>query len=1176
MKHKNRLLLLVAFVFLAIPLALVLNAGAASTVLPNVNIWFGNNSINENGGWRIDDPSCVMHPEAAMLDECRRIMLSSYTDQTTCQTQICADGSAKTVGFCNAAGFSMVNQGTWQNICSDLAYSTQIACLAAPGNFSWTSAFCSDPQYTSETACTTNAGAWTAAVCSNPVYTSATTCTTAYASSGNSWFTGGCSNPSYTTASTCTTNTWDGTTCSNPVYTTQPTCSLATWTLPSGPCSNPVYTTAGTCTTGAARSNNTWDPTPYCTNPSYTDALSCTTVPSGRTWTPACTATWADGSSVTAGFYGTLALCSDPAYADVTSCTTNGGDWQQLWTGSYNGGCQRCHGYTSRGTNDVWDQGAEFPMNSHRNALRRVTPGVPLGGSDWTSSNSTIPNQTNLSTSTAITYIFPEVTGAAPYSTNLSSAEYIVGGWYKAVKRAQVLRVPVTGNEPVIMTDASCAECHATGYVGKGGVGVGRYGLSSGGNKWLYDGVQCAECHSSWPIYTSNSIMENPPIPGTQVCTNCHQQRVGGVAGTVQPAQLAVDSVTGEFVGFPIGNQFLNSPHGKFIGSAASQIGSPNAYNSSFRSGTTNAYCSDPNFSTLATCTAGSGSWAGTCSSPAYLVAGTCTTNGGSWTVAATVNVNAGCINCHDVHVGAVDPDAMDPNNTLNNIKNSGSCSNCHGTVFSGVISHPSGPNTPLDGNLSSVKGRDLACVTCHMGPDLNHLVRINTDAGYSTATPGNSFANTYDDNGYTPAVGLDIDLACGQCHGGSGAAKAGIQPMSKDELALAAVGMHDDSVINCLSCHNASSTPSINQGVDHHVGTCTDCHSASARHSGTPQYNLTDASCASCHAQSLAKMNYHVPGSSGIPGSCTTCHIEPGTQIDLDASCGACHGGSGDAQPGIPPFTVDQLVVKARDIHNIKPKATFSWTSDLTTSFMVNFIASGCPSGDTCTYDWDYGDGSAHGTGATPSHTYAGATAQMVTLIITDTTSSGVSDPYANTVLPVSRNVAPTAVRTINQSGWTVNVVDASTDDAALPAGAVFVDWGNGTNSNGNAGTTISKTYTVAGTYIIRHSVLDAGGLRAWSVNTSVSVPVKYTVSGKVTMLNGTTPILNASVRLKKGTSIVKMTTTNATGDYSLTDVLPDSYTVEAVKSGLTFSSTPAAVVTNANLTGINITATR
>src|SRR6185312_11601974 len=38
-----------------------------------------------------------------------------------------------------------------------------------------------------------------------------------------------------------------------------------------------------------------------------------------------------------------------------------------------------------------------------------------------------------------------------------------------------------------------------------------------------------------------------------------------------------------------------------------------------------------------------------------------------------------------------------------------------------------------------------------------------------------------------------------------------------------------------------------------------------------------------------------------------------------------------------------------------------------------VSFDASGStdPNGDTLSYDWDFGDGNAHGSGAKPSHTY-------------------------------------------------------------------------------------------------------------------------------------------------------------------------------------------------------------
>ena len=42
-------------------------------------------------------------------------------------------------------------------------------------------------------------------------------------------------------------------------------------------------------------------------------------------------------------------------------------------------------------------------------------------------------------------------------------------------------------------------------------------------------------------------------------------------------------------------------------------------------------------------------------------------------------------------------------------------------------------------------------------------------------------------------------------------------------------------------------------------------------------------------------------------------------------------------------------------------------------------------PDGDTLTYDWDFGDGSAHSTAADPTHTYATPGNYTATLTVTD-----------------------------------------------------------------------------------------------------------------------------------------------------------------------------------------------
>jgi hypothetical protein len=128
-------------------------------------------------------------------------------------------------------------------------------------------------------------------------------------------------------------------------------------------------------------------------------------------------------------------------------------------------------------------------------------------------------------------------------------------------------------------------------------------------------------------------------------------------------------------------------------------------------------------------------------------------------------------------------------------MKPSGTCGvSCHSTKLND-IKHPSGIGTPLDGNLSSDKGKNMACVTCHMGPTLSHFWRINTDASFETFDHVNEVPNTFDDEGYA-AMALDVDLACGQCHGGGTSpvdspSKDGIMYFTKAALASYAEGMH-------------------------------------------------------------------------------------------------------------------------------------------------------------------------------------------------------------------------------------------------------------------------------------------------------------------------------------------------------------------------------------------------
>ena len=286
---------------------------------------------------------------------------------------------------------------------------------------------------------------------------------------------------------------------------------------------------------------------------------------------------------------------------------------------------------------------------------------------------------------------------------------------------------------------------------------------------------------------------------------------------------------------------------------------------------------------------------------------------------------------------------------------------------------------------------------------------------------------------------------------------------------------------------------------------------------------------------------------------------------VDLDLACGQCHGGSlgtGATHNRAPYFNKSQLSSLAKDMHQINLAAGFTWSNDPSVSYGIIFDASAaCPTGDTCSYSWNFGDGSAAGTGATPSHTYADATAKTVTLTMAD---NGALDSASLTVTP---KAIPTPVvvnpPTVSINGLTATVTDNSSGgDAPI---TVQVNWGDGTSDQGTGhGAVLIHSYATAKTYAAKITVSGSTGSNYANFNVVVT---PLTVSGFVYKKDGITPISGALVTLKVGTTGKYIVSTNASGRYTVPNVAPATYTVIPSKSGYIF--TPATVtVTNVNMT--------
>jgi YVTN family beta-propeller protein len=139
-------------------------------------------------------------------------------------------------------------------------------------------------------------------------------------------------------------------------------------------------------------------------------------------------------------------------------------------------------------------------------------------------------------------------------------------------------------------------------------------------------------------------------------------------------------------------------------------------------------------------------------------------------------------------------------------------------------------------------------------------------------------------------------------------------------------------------------------------------------------------------------------------------------------------------------------------------------------------------PDGDPLSYDWDFGDGSAHGSGATPVHVYADNGTYTITLSVDD--GHGGSD-VATTTATIG-NVAPqvnAGTASSVQSGQTLSFRGDVTDAGAADTPSSWtLDWGDGTaplsgNSAIPGSVSATHTYYGTGTFTLQLTVTDKDG---------------------------------------------------------------------------------------------------
>ena len=208
--------------------------------------------------------------------------------------------------------------------------------------------------------------------------------------------------------------------------------------------------------------------------------------------------------------------------------------------------------------------------------------------------------------------------------------------------------------------------------------------------------------------------------------------------------------------------------------------------------------------------------------------------------------------------------------------------------------------------------------------------------------------------------------------------------------------------------------------------------------------------------------------------------------------------------------------------VNAVKPVAQaggpYSGTEGGTIAF--NGAASTDPNGDALTYSWNWGDGTAAGTGATPTHVYRDNGAFTVTLTVTDPSGNTGTSTATATIAnaPPVVNAGPDAA--INEAG-TFTLAGSFTDAGVFDnPWAYQIVWGDGSgNTSGSLAAQgpvgAAHTFNAPGSYTVTLTVTDKNGagvsdalvLTVNAVKPTARPGGPYTgVEGSAVAFNGTT----------------------------------------------------------------------
>ncbi|MCX6879031.1 MAG: PKD domain-containing protein [Verrucomicrobia bacterium] len=343
-------------------------------------------------------------------------------------------------------------------------------------------------------------------------------------------------------------------------------------------------------------------------------------------------------------------------------------------------------------------------------------------------------------------------------------------------------------------------------------------------------------------------------------------------------------------------------------------------------------------------------------------------------------------------------------------------CSACHGST------HAEFPSTHANDNRRNVAlqghaGTMIECASCHVSVPAS--TAANVRAGPHGMHP---ISQDWVDNHHDLVRYPETTAQCQDCHGVSyhGTVLSRAQQDRSWSAYGTTISFPRGAQIGCYNCHSGPDEGNQNPSI---APTAGNVAASTANHQ-----SVTITLPATGVGLTLRIISQPANGSVGLVGKEATYFPNPGF-VGTDTFTFAAFDGAKNSNLGTVTVTVGQGPYSIAASAQIPPTYPAGWpTAFAVVPTLTNTVA--VPS-----FDWDFGDGTAHGTSQFPSHTYAapgtyhwsavatadGATTTVSgTIVIGDPVVLGISQTGTSVTLSWPRTLADTLLETSADLGAT------------------------------------------------------------------------------------------------------------------------------------------------------------